>query len=85
MSRFCSARFCYKQIVSFMFGLYINEQPSQQGLLNTPTASLQRNKNLAHNECPRYDIKKFDGEAPVILERSEMQNTPPLLWVPGPL
>ena len=34
---------------------------------NTPTPSLQRGKTPT-NECPAYDSKQFDGEAPVMLE-----------------
>ena len=42
--------------------------PSQLGLKNTLTASLQRGKTQPpHNECPGYDTKQFDGEAPVML------------------
>ena len=33
------------------------------------------------NECPGYDTKQFDGEAPVMLELWVMQGTPSLpLW-----
>ena len=41
-------------------------QPSQLGLQNTPTASRLRSK-IPLNECPGYDIKQSDGEAPVML------------------
>ena len=34
---------------------------------NTPTASLQSGKTLT-NECSRYDIRKSNCEAPVMLE-----------------
>ena len=37
------------------------------------------------NECPGYDIKRSDGEAPVMLERWGMKNTPSLTSLPGPL
>ena len=37
------------------------------------------------NECPRYDTKKLDGEATVMLEFWGMQNTTSLLSLPGPL
>ena len=36
-------------------------------LINTPTASLQKDK-IPTNECPVYDAKQSDGEAPVMLE-----------------
>ena len=32
-----------------------------------------------------YDTKQSDGEAPVMLELCEMQNTPSLPSLPGPL
>ena len=32
-----------------------------------------------------YDIKQFDGEAPVMLELWGMQSTPSLPSLPGPL
>ena len=35
-----------------------------------------------HNECPEYDIKQSDEEAPVMLE---LWSTPSLLLLPGPL
>ena len=62
-------------------------QPSRLRLWHTPTASLQRGKT-AHppsNECPGYDIKQSDGEAPVMLELWGMWSTPLLLSLPGPL
>ena len=37
------------------------------------------------NECPLYDTKQSDGEAPVMLELWEMQSTPLLPSLPGPL
>ena len=37
------------------------------------------------NECPRYDTKQSDGEASVMLDVWEMQNTLLLLSLPGPL
>ena len=37
------------------------------------------------NECPGYDIKQSDGEVPVMLELWEMQSTPLLPSLPGPL
>ena len=36
-------------------------------------------------ECPRYDTKQSNGEAPVMLELWGMQSTPSLSSVPGPL
>ena len=47
----------------------------QLGLLNTPTAPLQRCKTTP-NECPGYDTKQSDGEAPVILELWGIQSFP---------
>ena len=36
------------------------------------------------DECPAYDTKQSDGEAPVMLELWGMQNTPPLPLLSGP-
>ena len=41
---------------------------SQLMLQNTATTSLQRVKIPNTNNCPGYDIKPFDGEAPVMLD-----------------
>ena len=45
-----------------------NSQPSRLELKNIPTASLQRDKKPSPYECPRYDIKQSEGEAPVMLD-----------------
>ena len=37
------------------------------------------------NECPGYDIKQSDGEAPVMLELWGMGSTPSLSLLPGPI
>ena len=37
------------------------------------------------DECPGCDIKRFDGEVPVMLELWEMQSTPSMQSLPGPL
>ena len=58
--------------------------PSRLGLLNTPTASLQKGKTPA-NEYPGYDTKQSNGEIPVMLELWGMQSTPFLLSLPGTL
>ena len=57
---------------------------SRLGLQNTPTASLQRGKT-SPNECPDYDTKQSDGEAPVMLELLGVQSNPLLPSLPGPL
>ena len=44
-----------------------------------------RKTPTTHNECPVYDIKLSDGEAPVLLELWEMQSTCSLPSLPGPL
>ena len=36
-------------------------------------------------DCPRYDTKQSDGEAPVMLELWGMRSTPLLPWLFGPL
>ena len=48
--------------------------PNRLGLLNTPTASLQRGK-IPPNEFPVYDTKQSDCEVPVMLEIWGMWST----------
>ena len=45
---------------------------------------LQNTPKRLPNECPGYDTKQSDGEAPVMLELWGMQNTPLLPSLPGP-
>ena len=45
----------------------------------------RRLRPLPPNECPRYDIKQLDGEAPVMLELWGMRSTSSLLLLPGRL
>ena len=40
---------------------------------------------ISSNECPGYDIKQSDGQAPVMLELWEMKSTLSLSSLPGPL
>ena len=47
------------------------------------TASLQRGKTPHPKECPGYDTKQFDDEAPVMLELWEMRSTSSLLLLAG--
>ena len=47
------------------------------------TASLQKGKTLPDDECPGYDIKASDGEAPA-LEIWEIRYTPSLPLLLGP-
>ena len=56
--------------------------PNRLGLLNTPTASLQRGKTPP-NYYPGYDTKQSDGEVPAMLELWGMQSTPSLPPLPG--
>ena len=56
--------------------------PSQLGLWNTPTVSLQMVN--PHNVYPRYDTKQYDDEVPVMLELWRMQSTPLLPSLLGP-
>ena len=56
--------------------------PSQLELQNTPTASLQKGKTPP-NECPAYDTKQSDGEAPVKLKFWGMRNSSLLPSLPG--
>ena len=46
---------------------------------------LCRMARLPFNECPGYDIKQSDDEAPVMLELWEMWSTPSLPLLAGPL
>ena len=49
--------------------------PSRLGPYNTPTEPPQRGKT-SPNECPGYDTKRSDIEAPVMLELWEMRGNP---------
>ena len=51
-----------------------------QTSLKQSLGSPQRSKT---NECSGYDMKQFDGEAPVMLKLWGMQSTPSLLLLPG--
>ena len=42
-------------------------------------------KTPTTNECPDYDTKQSDGEAPVMLQLWRMRSTPWLPSLPGPL
>ena len=57
--------------------------PSQLGLYNATTASLQRGKT-APNKYPGYDTKQSDGKVPAVLELWGMRSTPSLPSLPGP-
>ena len=65
--------------LSKVFKVISSCQPGQQ---NTLTASLQLGK-APPNKCPKHDIKQSDGEAPVLQELLEIQNTPLLPSLPG--
>ena len=41
--------------------------------------------NAPTNECPTYDTKQSDGEAPVMLEFWGMRSTPSFVLHPSPL
>ena len=53
-------------------------------LLKAPHTSLQKGKTPLSNECPGYNTKQSDGEAPVMLELWGMWSTPPLSFLTGP-
>ena len=38
-----------------------------------------------HNDCPIYDTEQSDGEVPIMQELWEIQSTPSLPSLPGPL
>ena len=46
---------------------------------------LKQTNQLTPNECPGYDTKQFDVEAPVMLELWGIWSTPLLPLFPGPL
>ena len=54
------------------------------GAVNTTTVPLKSGKILP-NECPRYDTKQSDGDAPVMLEIWGVWSTPLLPSLPGRL
>ena len=64
---------CFMMTVSFIMMLHMHtlniKQPSQLGLQNTLTTSLQKGKT-----SPGYDTKQYDGEAPIILKLWGMQS-----------
>ena len=47
-----------------------------------PASSLLRGEDSL-NDCPGYDTKQSNGEAPVILQLQRMQRTPFLTLLPG--
>ena len=51
----------------------------------TDCISAEELKKKQKNECPGYDTKQSDGEAPVMLELWEMQSTSSLPLLPGSL
>ena len=50
----------------------------------TPASALQRG-NTPPNECPGYDTKQSDSEAPVMLELWRMLSNTLLVSLPGSL
>ena len=84
----------YGSSLVFLFsGPFVEVLPSSTflsswlGLLNTPTAPLQRDKNTPPHTTSVliYDTKQSDGEVPVMLELWGMQSTPSLPSLPDPL
>ena len=49
------------------------------------TECITAERQYSLNECPRYDPKQSDGEAPVMLELERMQSIPLLPLLLGPL
>ena len=49
------------------------------------TAWIVWNSKTPPYECPGYEIKQSDGEAPIMLKLSGMQSIPSLPSLPGPL
>ena len=77
-----------RSILSILTSVHRNKclgEISRLGLWNTLTASLQKDKTSSPNKCPGYDVKKSDGEIPVMLELWEMPGTPSLPLLPGSL
>ena len=54
------------------------------GVVKYTNCICQGGVRLSYNECPDYDIKQSDGEAPVMLKLLEMQSTPSLPLLSGP-
>ena len=65
-------------------GIFLDLQKLFHIELAQSTPSLQRGK-ITPNECPGYNPKQSDGEAPVILELWRMLSSPSLQSLPGPL
>ena len=66
-----------------LFNENVKSKPSQLGLYNMLTTSLQ-GSNPAPSKCLGYDTKQSDGEAPV-LEFWGMRDTPLLPLLSGAL
>ncbi len=49
-----------------------------------PAGAVEYTACISAKECPVYDIKQSDGEAPVMLELWRMRSAPLLLLFPGP-
>ena len=49
------------------------------------TDCVSREDQDFHHECPGYDTKQSDDEAPVMLELWGMRSTPLLISLPSPL
>ena len=49
------------------------------------TDCISTERKNSPNECPEYDTKQYDGDAPVMLELWGMRSTPSLPSLPDPL
>ena len=72
-------------LLIFLHGWFVwcDSLPTRLGLLNTPTAPLQRGK-IPPNVCSIYDTKESDGEVLVRLDVFRMQRTLSSSLLPGP-
>ena len=58
---------------------------TQSGVAVEYTDCISAERWVHTNECPRYDTKKSDSEAPAMLELWGMQSTPSLQSLSSPL
>ena len=66
-----------------LYHIFTHLSHHEQNIL--PSRLGPQNTLISSNECPGYDTKHYDGEAPVILELLRMQSTPLLPSLLGPL
>ena len=55
--------------------------PQRKQELSIETMHLYRGVRLSSNECPEYDIKQSDGEAPIMLGYPFIDIAPTSTWL----